>query len=143
MSSGLRPLRARQPLRLRQHAIGELLGARAHEPLRELLRGVPDVERILARVALKSARPRDLGGLRAALQRLPALRACTGHIDSPRLDELSADFGEHPDTLALLERALVEQPPLLTRDGGEIERRLAALATEFGHSPKLAAIAFA
>ena len=115
-----RPLRARQPLRLRQHAIGELLGARAHEPLRELLRGVPDVERILARVALKSARPRDLGGLRAALTRLPALRAGADGIDSPRLGELAADFGEHPDTLALLERALVEQPPLLTRDGGMI-----------------------
>ncbi|PWV59291.1 DNA mismatch repair protein MutS [Plasticicumulans acidivorans] len=114
-----RPLRAHATLRLRQHAIGELLADRQSETLREVLRGVPDVERIIARIALRSARPRDLSGLRAALSRLPELRAAAA-VDSPRLQQLLDALGEHPQTLALLERALVDTPPVLIRDGGVI-----------------------
>ena len=54
-----RPLRAQPVLRERYHAIGALGDARGYEPLREQLRGVGDLERILARIALRSARPRD------------------------------------------------------------------------------------
>ena len=84
-----------------------------------LLRGVPDVERILARGAEIGTPARSR---RPARVHHCACRRCgrADGIDSPRLGELAADFGEHPDTLALLERALVEQPPLLTRDGGMI-----------------------
>src|SRR5690606_32296571 len=59
-----RPLRSRDVLRGRHQAIGALIDDRRHEPLRELLRGIGDLERILARIALRSARPRDLSTLR-------------------------------------------------------------------------------
>jgi DNA mismatch repair protein MutS len=62
-----RPLRSRSVLRQRHQAIGMLLDARAHADLRESLRGIGDLERILARVALRSARPRDLSTLRDGL----------------------------------------------------------------------------
>ena len=115
-----RPLRDRGVLRVRQHAIAQLLEDYAYEGLQAALRGIGDVERILARVALKSARPRDLTGLRNALGKLPDLQALMLKLDSPRLQELIQQVGTHPQTLALLEKALVESPPVLMRDGGAI-----------------------
>ncbi len=58
---------------------------RRFEPLREVLRGVGDIERILSRVALRSARPRDLAGLRLSLAQLPAVRGALARFDSPLL----------------------------------------------------------
>src|SRR3546814_13196557 len=69
-----RPLRSRDVLRQRHQAIGTLIDSRRHESLREQLRGIGDLERILARVALRSARPRDLSHLRDGLAAAPRLR---------------------------------------------------------------------
>ncbi len=115
-----RPLKDRRMLAERQHAVQTLLDAGAHDALRERFRGLGDVERILARIALRSARPRDLSTLRDALASLPDLRAALAALDSPRLQALSAALGEHADSAALLASALVEQPPVLLRDGGVI-----------------------
>jgi len=115
-----RPLRDRQRLGLRHHVIETLLESRDYTPLHDALRGIGDIERMLARVALKSARPRDLAGLRDALGRLPALQALLAPLDSPRLAELAAEIGEHPDTHDLLSRAILDNPPMLIRDGGVI-----------------------
>ncbi|GIX35343.1 MAG: DNA mismatch repair protein MutS [Lysobacteraceae bacterium] len=117
-----RPLRRQDTLRQRHHAVAALREARAHEGLREILRGVGDVQRILARVALRSARPRDLATLRDALLLLPALRERleAPELDSPALGALVEAMGEHGDTAALLARAIVAQPPVLLRDGGVI-----------------------
>jgi DNA mismatch repair protein MutS len=115
-----RPLRDRTVLQLRQHAVGQTLEAMAHDDLRATLRGVGDVERVLARVALKSARPRDLAGLRAGLAQLPRLQEIIIGLDSPRWQTLAQRLGPHPDTLGLLERALIPSPPQLIRDGGVI-----------------------
>ncbi len=115
-----RPLRARAILRARHQAIAALLDARAFTAVHETLRGIGDLERILARVALKSARPRDLTALRTALGRLPGLQAQLAPFDSPLLRDLAGRIGEHPAVHGLLERALVEQPPVLIRDGGVI-----------------------
>jgi len=114
-----RPLRRRDILRARHHAIGALIDAAAFAPLRDALRGVGDLERILARVALKSARPRDLSTLRDGLGAMPAL-ARLAALDSPRLGELVAALSGHEDTHALLVRAIVAEPPVLARDGGVI-----------------------
>ncbi len=114
-----RPLRDRQILRQRHHALDALREARhglLHDPLRE----IGDLERILSRVALLSARPRDLAQLRTALGLLPALEASLAPLDSPRLQALRAALGDHAATHALLGRALVDSPPLLIRDGGVI-----------------------
>jgi len=115
-----RPLRAREVLRWRQQAIDALIDRRRFEPLREILRGVGDLERILARVALRSARPRDLSTLRDGLLLAPQLRDGLADCDSPLLGALVARLGEHAGTAAHLAQAVVETPPALQRDGGVI-----------------------
>ena len=115
-----RPLRSRDTLRRRHQAIGALIETRRHEPLREQLRGIGDLERILARIALRSARPRDLSTLRDGLAAAPALRASISLLDSPLLHDLVNGIGDHAATADLLKRHIVEQPPVLLRDGGII-----------------------
>jgi DNA mismatch repair protein MutS len=115
-----RPLRARDLLRQRHQAIGTLIDSRRCEPLRETLRGIGDLERILARVALRSARPRDLSTLRDGLLAAPELRTRIKDLDSPLLHTLVERIGDHADSAALLARAIVKQPPVLQRDGGVI-----------------------
>ncbi|BFI95472.1 MAG: DNA mismatch repair protein MutS [Rhodanobacter sp.] len=115
-----RPLRSREVLRARHQSIGALIDSRGHEALREKLRGIGDLERILARVALRSARPRDLSTLRDGLLAAPELRARIAELDSPLLHALVDRIGDHAETAALLRRAIVEQPPVLQRDGGVV-----------------------
>jgi len=117
-----RPLRDQAAVRERHAAIACLLDRRLVEPLRELLRGIGDIERILARVALKTARPRDLAVLRDSLASLPALQAELHELDDPGLQTLSAEIGEHPQTQELLSRAILENPPVVLRDGGVLAR---------------------
>jgi DNA mismatch repair protein MutS len=113
-----RPLRDRGVLRARHQAVQTLQDARADNALRERFRALGDLERILARVALRSARPRDLSTLRDGLNLLPDVRTLLGPLDSPRLQALAAELGEHAAHAHLLTHALVEQPPVLARDGG-------------------------
>jgi DNA mismatch repair protein MutS len=115
-----RPLRDRHPVELRLQAIGALIDKGLHGALHDVLAHVGDVERGLARVALKTARPRDLAQLREALARLPDLQRLLAGIDSPALIDLAARAGTYPDIHALLARAIVEQPPPILREGGVI-----------------------
>jgi DNA mismatch repair protein MutS len=119
-----RPVRDHGTLRLRYHAVGTLLEAARHVALADLLRTVGDLERILARVALRSARPRDLTQLRAALGCLPALRqSLADTLDrspSPLLQRLVSALSDHADEHAVLARALEQAPPHHLRDGGVI-----------------------
>jgi DNA mismatch repair protein MutS len=113
-----RPLRDHTELKNRYHCIATLIEDRRYEPLRERLNGIGDVERILARVALKSARPRDLGQLRYTLAELPALQESLSSLDTPILKKLVPELGEHPDLYELLKKSLVQDPPALAREGG-------------------------
>ncbi|MGM0593276.1 MAG: DNA mismatch repair protein MutS [Pseudomonadota bacterium] len=115
-----RPLRDRARLSARQQTITTLLERDLFEPLREQLQGIGDIERILSRIALKSARPRDLTQLRTALGRLPALHEQLAEVDTPLLGDLSERIATYPQTHALLEQAIIEEPPVLIRDGGVI-----------------------
>ncbi len=115
-----RPLRDHQVLRKRHHCIGELISTGRSEEIRMLLRQIGDLERILTRVALKSARPRDLTRLHDALAVLPELQQPVAAVDSPRLQELAAQCLPQPRVEQLLRAALVENPPQLIRDGGVI-----------------------
>ena len=115
-----RPLTDQPTLRSRYHALGALIDSRRFEGLREHLHGIGDVERILARVALRSARPRDLTQLRRSLALLPALRAGLESIDSPLLQELRARVEEHDDVVKLLTAAIADEPSTFVRDGGVI-----------------------
>ena len=115
-----RPLRDRQPLAMRHQCIEALLQARLFEALREQLRGGSDLERILSRVALQSARPRDLTALRETLARLPDIQALLRSDSDPLLGELSSRIQEHPKVVKLLRRALPDIPAAIIRDGGVI-----------------------
>ncbi len=115
-----RPLRDHATLQLRYAAVRALLNDKAAS-LHELLREVGDLERILARVALGSARPRDLAQLRNALALLPELKAQLHITRAERLTQLALDAGDHKTTRLLLESAVLDEPPMLIRDGGVIK----------------------
>ena len=115
-----RPLRNRTVLGERHQAVTTLITSRADEALRERFRALGDIERILTRVALRSARPRDLSTLRDGLAMLPGIRETLAPLDSPRLQSLSAELGEHADTAQDLASAVAEQPPMKLSDGGVI-----------------------
>ncbi len=115
-----RPLRDPTILRDRQDALQALMANNRFEALHEVVRRIGDVERILARVALGSARPRDLSQLRFALASLPALRTALADLEAGRLPGLAGQLGEFPELSSLLQRALMERPPMLLRDGGVI-----------------------
>ena len=113
-----RPLRNHALLNERHQCIAVLNDSGSQDDLHTLLRGITDIERILTRVALKSARPRDLTGLRDSLKLLPDIQTALGSQADPLLTALSARISQHPRTHDLLARALKEEPPLLIRDGG-------------------------
>ena len=115
-----RPLRERQAVELRLDAVGTLIDQGLYSPLHDLLAHVGDIERGLARVALKSARPRDLAQLRDALARLPELQQLLAHQDAPLLGQLAQQTGTYPQLHELLVRAIIENPPPILRDGGVI-----------------------
>ncbi len=115
-----RPLTAQALLNTRCHALGALIDHRRFEGLREQLRGVGDIERILARVALRSARPRDLTALRESLRALPSLREALASLDSPLLQELHERSADHMDVLDLLTHAIAVEPSTFVRDGDVI-----------------------
>ena len=115
-----RPLTSHGTLRARYQALGTLIDSRRFEGIREHLRSVGDVERILARVALRSARPRDLTQLRASLAALPALKSALREIDSPLIAELATRVGEHDAVVSLLGKAIAEEPSTFIRDGDVI-----------------------
>ncbi len=116
-----RPLRDAGLVTRRQTAVTLLLEAEGYGELRERLKPIGDCERILARVALYSARPRDLARLRDALTALPELaEALAGYPEGSSLDELKRQIRPYPELAATLSRALVENPPVVIRDGGVI-----------------------
>ncbi len=113
-----RPLRDQSAVRGRHAAVASLLDGRRYQAVQETLRGVGDVERILARVALKTARPRDLAVLRDSLALLPVLQAGLKGQDDPELTRLGAALAGHHETGELLRRAFADQPPPVIREGG-------------------------
>ena len=114
-----RPINNEAKLQRRHDAVSALSHNYQFEGVRAALRPICDMERILTRVALGSARPRDLTRLADSLAALPALRVALPQ-DAEKLANLHTDLGDYPDTVALLTRALVENPPVLIRDGGVI-----------------------
>ncbi|MCH8943784.1 MAG: DNA mismatch repair protein MutS [Proteobacteria bacterium] len=114
------PLRDAAILKARFQTLDALLAASMTEPLQERLDGIGDIERILSRVALRSARPRDLRQLCEALSRLPNLQRLLASIESPLLADLASQIGEHNAQHHLLSKAIIDSPPMLIRDGGVI-----------------------
>ncbi len=116
------PTRERTAARERHEAIAALHAGRATEPLREALRGVADVERITARIALRQVRPRELAGLRQTLALLPEIGARTPAAAKQAgtlLARLHAALAAEPALSAPL-AAIAPEPSALLRDGGVI-----------------------
>lgn len=126
-----RPLRSQALLMKRQEAIGELIKRHLYKDLHELLRGIYDMERILARVALRSARPRDLAQLRNSLGALPKLKALLKDLNSDKFTQLIKELGDFTDLHNYLMLAIIENPPVVLREGGVIANGFDAELDEF------------
>lgn len=116
-----RPIRNRDVLNQRYHAISSLQINRCYAELNQQLQPLGDMERILSRIALKTARPRDLCGLAQILHQLPALKMAVSHLDSPRIEALNQQLLEFPGLNDVLNQALIDPPPATIRDGGFIQ----------------------
>jgi DNA mismatch repair protein MutS len=111
------PLRDRTAVAKRHEAVAGLLGK--SDPVHAVLRRFADVERITARIALKNARPRDLSGLRDSVGLLPGLRK-TIPENGDLLGTLGSDLKTPEACLALLRKAVAQEPSAMLRDGGVI-----------------------
>ncbi|EOV1174317.1 DNA mismatch repair protein MutS [Vibrio fluvialis] len=114
------PMRSMETLNQRLDAIGEIKQHGLFTELHPVLKQIGDIERILARLALRSARPRDLARLRNALQQLPELADVLTILNQPYLDKLRNDAQPIDSLCELLEQAIKENPPVVIRDGGVI-----------------------
>ncbi|WP_224555425.1 DNA mismatch repair protein MutS [Pectobacterium versatile] len=112
------PSRDIEALKQRQQAISAL--QYITPDLQPSLRQVGDLERILARLALRTARPRDLARMRHAFQQFPDIREQLAPLDTDSVRRLVSLIGQFDELRDLLERAVVEAPPVLVRDGGVI-----------------------
>ncbi|HHA18644.1 MAG TPA: DNA mismatch repair protein MutS, partial [Methylophaga sp.] len=116
----LRPLRHHQTIKQRQQAIQQLINSQLIETIQTTLKRLGDIERILARMALKTARPRDFMQVRNTLGILPEIHQLLANFDANRLVLIDRELGQFPELLNLLQTALVDEPPVLIRDGGVI-----------------------
>ncbi len=117
------PLRDRAMAADRHAAVEALCGEAgtgAHRAVHAALRGVADIERIAGRIALRTARPRDLAALRDSLAVLPELRRRLSDIDAARLAALATELSPPADCVDLLHRAIAEEPSPMVRDGGVV-----------------------
>ena len=114
------PLRNLITLNARQEATHWLLNDYRFEGIASNLKQIGDVERILSRVALRSARPRDLERLRDSLSILPALQQQLASDPTSRIAHLAAAITEYPVMCTLLQKAIIDNPPVVVRDGGVI-----------------------
>ena len=114
------PLRDHQVILMRQQVIGQLIARHLIEDVHECLQEIGDIERITSRIALGSARPRDLAKLRDSLAAVPRLKNHLAILKAPLCRRLVHELHEHPQCVSLLERAIIDNPPVLIRDGGVI-----------------------
>lgn len=114
------PLRDLQVLTARQDAVSNILDLELGEVLISSLKPIGDIERIVSRIAMRSARPRDFARLRNALTNLPDIAEDLVDVSATHLKAISANVAPQPVLQALLEKAIVDNPPVLIRDGGVI-----------------------
>ena len=113
------PLRDLSVVTSRHDAVAELVAADLMG-LRQALRAICDVERITTRVALKTARPRDLSALRDSLMQLPSLQSAVAHLHAPLIRNLAEDLSIPQSALDLLAAAVQAEPASVLREGGVI-----------------------
>src|SRR5499427_1767373 len=92
----------------------------AREELRRALDGILDLERLLSRVTLETANPRDVLALAASLAKIPSIKNAVARLGSSRLQTLNGLLDELGDLLGRIEKTIVPEPPLTFADGGVI-----------------------
>ncbi len=115
-----KPLRDQALLRNRHQATGSLIDQYRYQDLQTELRAIGDIERISSRIAIGSARPRDLSTLGSSIATIPTIKNLLSNISNPYIETIVAALNPHNDLLDLLQRAIIENPPVLIRDGGVI-----------------------
>ncbi|WP_334019383.1 DNA mismatch repair protein MutS [Alteromonas sp. S015] len=90
------------------------------EDIRTALKHIGDIERIMARLALRSARPRDFARLKNAFNALPDLQDALARFDTGQIRSICETIGTYPELQALLNDAIIDNPPVVIRDGGVI-----------------------
>ena len=114
------PLQDRNLVLKRHEAIAELIDNNGFQTLARTLKAVGDIERITARVALKTARPRDLSSLAASLQQLPLLQTDLAIMQTSLLQTLGANLTAPSAVVTLLTAAIRPEPSTVLREGGVI-----------------------
>ncbi len=114
------PLRDHAKINARQQSVAELIALNVYPQQQTCLKQIADIERITARIALRSARPRDLSALRESLKLLPTLAQSLNKVQSAYLIHISAMLTPPPHALNLLQQALREEPAAVLREGGVI-----------------------
>ncbi len=116
------PLLARDQIEARQKAIKALNSSLIdRDELREYLNPIYDLERLIGRIAYKSAGPRDLIAFKNSLMMLPHIKHILNEFDSDLIREINEDMDGLSDIAALIESAIVEEPPIAVREGGIIK----------------------
>ncbi len=114
------PLRDRNLVAKRHEAVAELINTAKYQGLQNHLKAIGDIERITTRVALKTARPRDLSGLRESLLQLPLLQNLLVKSNAILLETLGANLQAPHEVLQLLAQAIKPEPASVLREGGVI-----------------------
>jgi DNA mismatch repair protein MutS len=117
----IRPLIALEPIRDRLDAVEDFaFRGIERSKLRDTLKPVHDLERLIGRVALGVAGPRDLVGLKTALQAIPRVRQVLDGLEAPLVGSLLAELDDVPEVRTAIEQTIVDEPPALAREGGII-----------------------
>ena len=117
----LRPSIDRGEIEARQEAVGaQVLNLMAREELRRALEGILDLERLLSRVTLETANPRDVLALASSLGHIPAVRKAMPHFSSARFLTLLDSVDELADLRARIDKTIIAEPPISLSDGGVI-----------------------
>ena len=107
-------------LNLRYQAIDEFIHSKTYTDLQQPLKSIADIERIRARIAILTARPRDLSACRDSLHQLPALQNIIANLSSPRINALHEKLNTPPALIELLDNTLKKEPSVSIKDGGVI-----------------------
>ena len=106
----------------RQEAIQELNeNAISREELREYLNPIYDLERLISKISYKSANPRDLVAFKTSLSMIPPIKYLLSSFQSPLIQEIYRDMDELSDICQLIEKSIVDDPPIAIKDGGIIK----------------------
>lgn len=116
----LKPLNNINFIKERQQAIEAITNDYFFEQIREQIKPIGDIQRILTRISLKSARPRDLIKLSDAINIFPKLNNTLKNIDNLFIQKINNQIGLFPDEEILLKKSLIENPPMTIKDGGVI-----------------------